>query len=316
MPQLLYVSRPRTLLLHLARTRFLHTRGQGSTPPVERRRKWTKDEDGFTLRRRREGAKISSIADELGRTTGSVNHRYTQHLRPLEANPGFTERSLTRHDDDIIIQRKCEGVAIRTIAKGLLCPEGRVQRRWRILRFKSDVPEAVLARALRPRSKLGHLNRPLPRRQKLQRHRKGIAVQCENVRHWYRSMGSSRNERYEYECKALSDLERQTALRRMSEGWTILAIATELGRSYGLLVRFLRTQRAANATTTTRIVRPFTAGEDQKLLELQKDGTPVHVIGTLLGRVPGSLTTRLELLCDSEVDELIRQYDQGIDVSA
>ncbi|KAF2211066.1 hypothetical protein CERZMDRAFT_85633 [Cercospora zeae-maydis SCOH1-5] len=127
------------------------------------------------------------------------------------------------------------------------------------------------------------------------------------------------------DSRPFSDLEKRTALRLKSEGWKHLAIATELGRTSAGLAGFFRRQRVADGRPPTRIVRPYTEDEDQILLELRKDGQTYREIGTLLGRDIGSLYSRHKLLSEpppktssrwtaKEVDELIRQHDQGVGI--
>lgn len=326
MLQLLWGGRPRAPLPECTWTRCLQIRSQALAPPVGRRRFWTKDEDAITLQRRKEGADFSSIAKELGRTANAVQIRYNCLLGP-SPQLDHSGRGFSRREDDVIIQRKCEGAALGTIAKELCCTARKVGDRWQVLRYRCDVPEAALTRESRPRSKLSVLERLEAEALIKQRYREGktfeaIAkeLQCGTaaLRRWFRGMRLTKDQLTGFERKAISDQEMQSILRRRSEGWTVQAIASELGRTASSVQRHLRRQQI-----TTKLPRAFTRDEDQEILKLREDGKTHREIGAVLGRAQGVISKRLKLLRDpppdvpsrwtlEEVDELVTQYDRGV----
>lgn len=331
MLQLLCVRRPRFLLLECPWTRCLQIRGQGGTPPPKHLRFWAEHEDEIVLQRRKEGADFSSIATELDRTADSVRARYGRFIdsKPPRIN---SEQALTQHEDEVIIQRMCEGVATRLIAKELHRSLSQVRNRCSVLQFRPGVPEAAFARYSRPRSKLGALDRPeaealIERRYGEGKTLKAIAseLQCNatTVWRWFSSMGLSRKQRTGFEGKGLSDPEIQTILRRRSEGWTYPAIASELGRTMGSVRYCLRRQRILEFTRKPR--RAFTPDEDQELLKLHRGGNTHSEIGKLLGRAPSVVGRRLKQLenprlsdpprwTTEEVEDLVTQYDRGVPI--
>lgn len=113
--------------------------------------------------------------------------------------------------------------------------------------------------------------------------------------------------------KRLTDAERERIVAlREEKGWTYAAIAAELGISCGA-VQWVCLRAGADSpvgnpklspvpTRAKRIrrgghvVRPFTAGEDAQLLDLEARGKGVTEIARILGRRHNSVAGRLATL--------------------
>lgn len=301
-------------------------------PPRKSIRWFTEDEDKYILKRVKEGVDLTVIASELDRIPGSVRSRYVRQL--CTERPATERCPFTKEQDEVIVQRKLQGVYIATIAQELNCRESTVQSRWcRVLQHRADVQSSpLLKKSKRTKRLLAGLNPTEVGELITNRMQEGRTIT--DIAAELNCSTSTVSQRYREVCpphersigqygRRFTSDELETIKQRSSDGATAITIANELGRPVNSVTRIMMGMRR-RAGTMTRPKR-FTPEEDERLLELRKQSTPYAEIGRILGRDKAVVLIRIRHLenpipprkrwTPAEVEEAIRQYDAGVSIA-